>query len=742
MAYQISSQPGTSRDDLTESVIEKLDLPADLEKLVLTLNPYDRVYLNWFRQQLYIKSSFDDFVRFRLYFSLDTLGAFAPLSELIKSSERYVVVRQESLESSDPVFGHYCNGLYPLFADRYTPKTVAIINYLYRSDFELAQYQTMREQASGFSSRSLLSASPGHMRSFEQLIEKMIKEQNHAKAIRLINQFPDPDRFLFQLGNCYMKSNQVDQGIEALEKYLNRLSSEKRDFLLEFLGFTYLKRKSNQLKAIYYLDQIGNPSESTRQTVKLLKVLNPVYELNRQTFIESEEQYQSSRQQLLKHLEMALHDPNCGPFELEQPYNAYLLPNMVHAYHNQSNRHLFETIARFYRKLFPSLSYVAPHCENYQSPPPGSRKIKVGFLSNNFKNHSVTHSSSGVILNLDRSKYDVHLITFQASVQKDFMWMVLYSSDSQYLALTGSKLAEFREKIADLKLDILVYCDIGMNTNAYLLSFSRLAPVQILTWGHSDTSGVDTVDYYISSRLFELPDARLHYSERLLLHKSLSTYYYNRLASHQLDLNRTLEHYLIPPGHFLMLISASVQKFHPDFDRTIARILSLCPNARLLVIMSGTKQIGDSNQVKLYQRWEKVIDRELLDRIQFLYHLSYDQFVNLLQLCNLVLDTYPFGSCNTALDAYSVGKVIVACPSRLINGRFVSGFYQKMGLDELVLNSLDQYVEAVVRCYREPLYLDRLEREIKERCHVLYRDAESVSEWDRSFEESLASLTQ
>ena len=37
----------------------------------------------------------------------------------------------------------------------------------------------------------------------------------------------------------------------------------------------------------------------------------------------------------------------------------------------------------------------------------------------------------------------------------------------------------------------------------FYLAFARLAPIQITTWGHSETSGIDTVDYFVSSKYFE-----------------------------------------------------------------------------------------------------------------------------------------------------------------------------------------------------------------------------------------------
>ena len=61
-----------------------------------------------------------------------------------------------------------------------------------------------------------------------------------------------------------------------------------------------------------------------------------------------------------------------------------------------------------------------------------------------------------------------------------------------------------------------------------LLAYSRIAPIQLTTWGHSETSGIDTIDYFISSEYFcgSLPyeEVQKQYSEKLILLKSLGTF--------------------------------------------------------------------------------------------------------------------------------------------------------------------------------------------------------------------------
>jgi hypothetical protein len=84
-----------------------------------------------------------------------------------------------------------------------------------------------------------------------------------------------------------------------------------------------------------------------------------------------------------------------------------------------------------------------------------------------------------------------------------------------------------RQQILKENFDIIIYPEIGMCQQTRLIAFSRLAPIQINTWGHSDTSGLPNIDYFVSSKYFNSKEDQNHYSEKLILFDSLGTYYYD-----------------------------------------------------------------------------------------------------------------------------------------------------------------------------------------------------------------------
>ena len=176
-----------------------------------------------------------------------------------------------------------------------------------------------------------------------------------------------------------------------------------------------------------------------------------------------------------------------------------------------------------FRLIYPLLNYTSKYIDNYKSKI-STDKINIGFISTNFFNQSVTRDRMGVIRHLPRDKFNVFV--FYYFKPTDDLWRYIWESDNTNIVLPNTNFFDRRTTIENQKLDVLVYCDIGMAPYTMFMAYSRLAPIQLNTWGHSDTSGIDTIDYYMSSSLYEEEWAQNNYSEKLVRLNSLCTYYF------------------------------------------------------------------------------------------------------------------------------------------------------------------------------------------------------------------------
>ena len=76
--------------------------------------------------------------------------------------------------------------------------------------------------------------------------------------------------------------------------------------------------------------------------------------------------------------------------------------------------------------------------------------------------------------------------------------------------------AAWRQAISDAAPHVLLYPEVGMDMIVGWLAAQRLAPVQCVAWGHPETTGMPTIDYFLSSDFMEPPDAATHYTESLV----------------------------------------------------------------------------------------------------------------------------------------------------------------------------------------------------------------------------------
>ncbi|HEB86819.1 MAG TPA: hypothetical protein ENI68_07385 [Gammaproteobacteria bacterium] len=405
----------------------------------------------------------------------------------------------------------------------------------------------------------------------------------------------------------------------------------------------------------------------------------------------------------------------------------YCLPFTLRlSYHNCNNRDLFRKQYQTFTNICPELSYQSNFSQRARSG-----RLRVGFISEYFMDHSVARDRGGIIAHISRDKFEV--ITIFLQKPRDTLGRYIWNHSDRHLMLTEKSnydyLDVWRNQIEELELDVLIYCDIGMSVDTYFLAYSRLAPVQITTWGHSDTSGIGTIDYFISSELFEDPErCHDHYTEELILTKSICTYYINHSVNitHNKLANNIGEKYWLDNEYCHIYLSLQTkQKFHPDFDYVYQGILAGDPCA-VIVMCAVTSQV----KAEFYKRIRKKLRGNIRRLILLEKQLSLNEYLALLKYAHVILDSYPFGGCNSCFEAFYFGKCIITRPSHFINGRFTSGMYMKMGVTDLIAHSNDEYIQLALRVASDDTYREALEQRIREQSGQLFEDKESVREWE------------
>lgn len=387
------------------------------------------------------------------------------------------------------------------------------------------------------------------------------------------------------------------------------------------------------------------------------------------------------------------------------------------SYHGLDDRGLNVALARLYRQACPSLLYTAPHCRQPDAalppPEPADRRLRIGFVSDHFHAHTIGMLNQGLVERLSRDRFEVTL--FLTPGPEDDLRRHLKAVADRAIDIPAS-LAEARRIIADARLDILYYTDVGMSPFTYFLAFARLAPLQCLSWGHPDTTGIPTLDLFLSCGAMEPEDGEAHYSERLVCLPG-PTVYYRRPELPRPRKSRSA--FGLPTAGTLYLCPQSLFKLHPDYDRVLVDILRRDPGGTLAFV--DPRGQGQALLERLAARGPDVAAR-----IRLLPGVGATDFLALTADADVMLDPFHYSGGKTTLEALAFGTPVVTWPGAFMRGRHTFGFYRLMDLYDCVARDPDDYVHRAVRLGTDPQLRALVRARILERSGVLFENADTV----------------
>src|SRR5208282_6808672 len=132
----------------------------------------------------------------------------------------------------------------------------------------------------------------------------------------------------------------------------------------------------------------------------------------------------------------------------------------------------------------------------------------------------------------------------------------------------------------------------------------------------------------------------------------------------------------------------------------------------------------------LKRRWQAIAP-DIMERIVFLPRMDSEDFVDLIAVSDVMLDTPHFNGMNTSLDAFTVGTPIVTWPGTLQRGRHTQAMYRKMGLTECIVDDAQAYIDCAVRLACDAEYRATVKSKILGANAVLFEDIRVVREFER-----------
>ena len=255
------------------------------------------------------------------------------------------------------------------------------------------------------------------------------------------------------------------------------------------------------------------------------------------------------------------------------------------------------------------------------------------------------------------------------------------------LTLT-SDVKENSTRLHGVAADLILYPEIGMDYRTLGLAAQRLAPVQVCAWGHPITTGLPTIDVFLSCAEMEPEGAQAHYSERLLALPGLGTRYLTPAIPSALPRDALG----LPTSGTLYLVPQSIFKLHPDNDSILVQIAQRDGDARF-VFFAGVER----GAVRAFRtRLACALNEAGIDpgpRLLFLPECSRADYLRVNLACNVMLDSLHWSGGNASLDALHCGLPIVTCPGRFMRGRQSMAMLRHLDCAELVVERPQQLAE-------------------------------------------------
>ena len=396
------------------------------------------------------------------------------------------------------------------------------------------------------------------------------------------------------------------------------------------------------------------------------------------------------------------------------------------AYQEQDNKALLASYGELCVQLMQPFQAEIDQIPMTHVQSTNARKIRLGIVSAHLSNHSVWHAIlKGWYQALNKSVFEIHSIYTGTT---DDQQTTIAKAESASFYQASNNLGVTIQAIKRIKPDVLIYPEIGMDVMTTKLACLRLAPVQMATWGHPETTGLPTMDYYLSAESFEAEKSDDYYSEQLIRLPNLGCYY-TPVEIASIDIS--LDGLGLDANRPILICAGVPYKYSARYDEILIEIAKKLSDCQFVFFRSD---IRDKISDKLQQRLTQSFDRHKLDAEKFVYFIPWQSsagFYSLMRQADVYLDTIGFSGFNTAVKALECKLPVVTIKGRFMRGRLASGTLEVMGVTETITHDVGEYVECAVKLVQDEQFNQSIRRKIEASISRVYRDVAVIRALER-----------
>ena len=331
-------------------------------------------------------------------------------------------------------------------------------------------------------------------------------------------------------------------------------------------------------------------------------------------------------------------------------------------------------------RLQTSRSHPAAPTPLYRGEKFRHEKIRVAYVSADFRRHATSFLITGVLEQHDRSRFQLSGISIGPADDSEIRQRVVNACDS-FLHVPDHSDRDIAQLLRDMEIDIAVNLQAYTGFSRPGIFAQRPAPVQVNYLVFPGTMGADYMDYLIADRVVIPPHERAFYSEEIVY---LPDTYQPNDSQRRIAPVTTRRHAGLPEDAFVFCCFNGNQKILPETFDIWMRILGRNSSSVLWLLQ-------DHPSAAANLRREASSRGVSPDRLFLAKHEPLDRHLARLKLADLMLDTLPYGGHTTASDALWAGTPVLTRVGKTFPGRVAASLLNAIGLPELITRSADEY---------------------------------------------------
>ena len=357
-----------------------------------------------------------------------------------------------------------------------------------------------------------------------------------------------------------------------------------------------------------------------------------------------------------------------------------------------------------------------------------NNKIKIGFLSSDFKTHPVSFFLKGLLLNLNKDKFEISLISNLHKSHYDNITDELKLLTKDWIDISSLSDFEATNLARSFELDILIDLCGFFRGNRFQVISNRAAKIQVCWLGYNNTTGIKNMDYLIADHNLIKKEEEKLYSEKILFLPKIWNAMTLPDSLPEIQKNN------------LIFTYASFNNFHKISDDTIDVWSKILNNSDSQIILKNSMPpsiVGEELKLNLLNKFiARGVEK---NKILFIDHKKdlQDHLV-LYNNVDVALDTFPYPSVTTTFDAVLMGVPVLTMKGHNFNSRCGESININLQMENFIAENKDDYFNKAISLQREKNTLQKFGKNLREK--VLKSSLFDTKDFTKSFEKIIQKI--